>query len=79
MVNKDVSKVHKLLSDYLASKSKLYLHLTEEDVKHLFLPRKGIIYTYVLEEDKKITDFGSFYSLPSSILKHEKHKTLNVI
>lgn len=78
MTNKDVSKIHKLLADYLPKKTSLYLHLTEEDVKHLFMPKNGIIYTYVIEEDKKVTDFGSFYSLPSSILKHEKHKTLKV-
>ncbi len=35
-----------------------------------------MIYSYVVEKNKKITDFFSFYSLPSSILKHPVHKTL---
>lgn len=44
------------------------------------LPRKGVIDTFVVENEltKEITDFLSFYHLPSSILKHEVHKTLNV-
>lgn len=67
MVNKDVSKITKILSEYL-SKFKLHLHFTEEDVKHLFIPRDDVVYSYVIEEDKNITDFISFYSLPSSIL-----------
>ena len=29
-------------------------------------------------DNDNITDFISFYSLPSSILKHPSHKTLNV-
>lgn len=29
-------------------------------------------------ENKEITDLVSFYSLPSSVLKHETHKLLNV-
>ena len=43
------------------------------------LPRDGVIDAFVVENDSgKITDFISFYHLPSSILKHETHKTLNV-
>ncbi len=34
--------------------------------------------SYVVEDSKTITDFFSFYSLPSSILKHETHKMLRV-
>jgi len=41
----------------------------------MLLPRAGIIYTYVMENpnEKKITDFVSFYRLPSSILKKTGH------
>jgi glycylpeptide N-tetradecanoyltransferase len=48
------------------------------------LPRKDVIYTYVVEvidSVKKvpiITDFVSFYSLPSTIIKNPKHNTLRV-
>ena len=39
-----------------------------------------MIDSYVVQdpETKKITDFISFYTLPSSILRHEKYNTLHV-
>ena len=38
-----------------------------------------MIESYVVEDiSKNITDFVSFYSLPSSVLKHPEHKILNV-
>ena len=42
------------------------------------LPRKGVLESYVVvdPETKKVTDFFSFYSLPSSCLRHAEHKTL---
>ena len=49
----------------------------EEEVKHWILPRPGIMSCYVLEQNRKITDFVSFYHLNSTILGHPKHKTLN--
>lgn len=80
MKNKDIAGVHKLLNDYL-KRFKVYSKYTEEDVKHIFVPRPKVIYSYVVEsgkdKEKKITDFLSFYSLPSSIIKNPKHKTLN--
>ncbi len=40
------------------------------------IPKEGVVYSYVVEEetpDKKkvITDFVSFYSLPSTVLRHD--------
>jgi glycylpeptide N-tetradecanoyltransferase len=52
------------------------LRFTQDEVKHWFLGRKDVIYTYVVEKDKNITDLISFYCLPSSILKHEKYNQL---
>jgi glycylpeptide N-tetradecanoyltransferase len=48
-------------------------------VKHFLLPQQNVIYSYVVEDKGQITDFFSFYSLPSSILKENPgdHKTLN--
>ncbi|THH27491.1 hypothetical protein EUX98_g6689 [Antrodiella citrinella] len=43
-------------------------------------PRPGqVVWTYVIENPTthKITDFFSFYSLPSSIIGHPKHDVLN--
>jgi len=44
------------------------------------LPREWVVESFVVEDEKekKITDFISFYSLPSSVLKHPDHKVLNV-
>jgi glycylpeptide N-tetradecanoyltransferase len=44
------------------------------------LPREWVIESFVVEnyETDEITDFVSFYSLPSQVLKHTTHKTLNV-
>mmetsp|Transcript_14531 Transcript_14531/g.12337 ORF Transcript_14531/g.12337 Transcript_14531/m.12337 type:complete len:313 (+) Transcript_14531:467-1405(+) len=73
---KDVNAVTKLLQSYL-TKFKVYLKFTQEDVKHWLLPRKDVIYSYVVENsNKEITDLISFYCLPSSVLQHEKHKVL---
>lgn len=72
MKSKDIGQVTKLLQQYL-SKFKVHLRFTEEDVKHWFLPRKDVIYSYVVEKDKVVTDFISFYCLPSSVLKNPKY------
>jgi len=72
---KDIPAVTKLLNDYL-KQFKVYLRFTQDEVKHWFLGRKDVIYTYVVEKDKNITDLISFYCLPSSILKHEKYNQL---
>ncbi|KAI0647303.1 N-myristoyl transferase [Trametes meyenii] len=42
--------------------------------------REGqVVWTYVVENPKthRVTDFVSFYSLPSTIMNHEKHNLLN--
>ena len=49
----------------------------EAEVRHWILPRPGIISCYVLEQNKKVTDFVSFYHLNSTVLGHAKHKILN--
>lgn len=74
----DVPAACKLLADYM-SKSLLHVRMTEEEFAHWLLPRDGVIYTYVVEnpESKQITDLVSFYSLPSSIIRHRTHRTLN--
>lgn len=74
MTPKDSPQVTNLLKTYL-KKFSLHLKLKEPEVAHMLLPREGVVYSYVVEnpETKKITDFISFYRLPSSILKKQGH------
>jgi len=54
----------------------LHPHFTADDVRHWLLTREGVVFSYVIEKDGKVTDLCSFYSLPSSILNNEKHTHL---
>ncbi|KAG7378684.1 glycylpeptide N-tetradecanoyltransferase [Phytophthora pseudosyringae] len=78
MHKKDVAQVTALLKTYLA-KFDLVQHYDQNDVAHWMLPRAGVISAYVVEnpETHKITDFTSFYHLPSTVIGHEKHSKLN--
>ena len=67
-----------MLNNYL-SQFKLHISFTEDEVAHFLLPQEWVIESYVVDDgNNKITDFISFYSLPSSVLKHAEHKILNV-
>jgi glycylpeptide N-tetradecanoyltransferase len=74
---KDIPEATKLLGEYLKSFS-LHQNFDEHEFKHWFLTREKVVYTFVVEdpETKKLTDMISFYSLPSSIIGHERHSTL---
>lgn len=62
-------------------------HYTDEDVKHYFLPRDKVVYTYVIskadneggKKRTKVTDFLSFYALPSHVMGNPKHNMLYVL
>ena len=76
MEEKDVDQVYVLLEKF-EKEFKVHGYYDEDQVRHWFVPRKNVVYSYVREDnDKKITDFISFYSLPSSILQHESYKKL---
>ena len=80
--------MHKLLVKYLAEKTCLSQVFSEEEVAHWLTPREGIVNTFVVEQqggtsgggggDGTITDFCSFYTLPSSIIGHDKYTSLKV-
>ncbi|XP_060551337.1 glycylpeptide N-tetradecanoyltransferase 2-like [Ruditapes philippinarum] len=57
----DVTDTFKLLSKYLLGLD-LAPVFTEEEFRHWFIPRKGIIDSYVVENNGVITDFVSFYT-----------------
>uniref|UniRef100_A0A8C5P2X4 Glycylpeptide N-tetradecanoyltransferase n=1 Tax=Jaculus jaculus TaxID=51337 RepID=A0A8C5P2X4_JACJA len=75
MEPKDV-KVQELINSYL-KKFHLAPLMDEEEAAHWFLPREHIIDTFVVESSSgKLTDFLSFYALPSTIMHHPAHKSL---
>ena len=71
MEKKDIPVVTSKLNEFLKQFA-LHIIFTEEEVAHFLLPRDDVIESFVVEDPKndEITDFVSFYSLPSSILKH---------
>jgi len=76
MENRDVPACHELLSKHL-SKFSLAPVFMPDEVAHYFVPRPGIIDTYVVEdEDGKITDMSSFFTLPSSVMHHPEYSTM---
>ncbi|KAJ4932534.1 hypothetical protein JOQ06_010952 [Pogonophryne albipinna] len=75
MTKKDVPLVHRLLRGYL-NQFNLVPAMTPEEVEHWLLPRENIIDTYLVENDGKVTDFLSFYTLPSTIMNHPVHRSL---
>jgi glycylpeptide N-tetradecanoyltransferase len=51
----------------------------EAEVRHLLSPREGVVYSFVVEDPESpgsITDFVSFYSLPSTVIKSATQCTL---
>jgi len=78
MVKKDAKAIHVLINKYLETSFDVHQKWSYEDVlKHLY-PRDRVLYSYVVQNDKGVvTDFLSFYLLPSSILKSEKYDRLD--
>ncbi|XP_060533019.1 glycylpeptide N-tetradecanoyltransferase [Cylas formicarius] len=75
MKAEDVDETHKLMQEYL-KKFDLAPEFTKEDFVHWFLPRPNIIDSFVVENGGRITDFVSYYTLPSSVMHHPVHKSL---
>lgn len=55
----------------------MHIVFTEEEVSHFLLPRENVIQSFVVENEAgAITDFYSYYCLPSTILRHPDYETL---
>ena len=53
--------------------------LSEEEVRHWLSMRPGVVYSYVVEgAGGEVTDFLSFYTLPSTVIGHDQYDTLDV-
>ncbi|OMJ16714.1 Glycylpeptide N-tetradecanoyltransferase [Smittium culicis] len=70
---RDIPQVRKLINKYLNSRSKMHqVFSSDELTKHWLMPKNNVVYSYVVEDVLKlgkITDFFSFYLLPSTVLK----------
>uniref|UniRef100_A0A1A7Z881 Glycylpeptide N-tetradecanoyltransferase n=1 Tax=Nothobranchius furzeri TaxID=105023 RepID=A0A1A7Z881_NOTFU len=76
MERRDVPQVTELLQKYLRG-FQLAPSMGEEEVAHWFLPQENIIDTYVVEgAGGVLTDFTSFYTLPSTVMDHPLHRSL---
>uniref|UniRef100_A0A8B9KCF5 Glycylpeptide N-tetradecanoyltransferase n=1 Tax=Astyanax mexicanus TaxID=7994 RepID=A0A8B9KCF5_ASTMX len=72
----DVPQVQTLLTEYLRG-FQLFPILNQEEVQHWFLPRDGVVDTYVVEgTDGTITAVMSFYTMSSIVLNHLVHRRL---
>lgn len=74
---RDVKEVTQLLRAYLAQ-FVVAPDFDEDDVLHWLLPVEDVVDSYVVEDLKtrEITDFCSFYTLPSSILNNQNYSVL---
>lgn len=74
----DVEAVTRLLNSYL-EKFDLVPIFTAADVLHWFIPQENIIESFVVEDPAKpgtLTDFVSFYTLPSTVMNHPQHNSI---
>jgi len=78
MVESDVPQVQRLLENYLPI-SKIYPMLDVVEAGHWLLPTEGVVNSYVIQKvgSDEITDFCSFYHLPSTVIGNDKHNRLN--
>ena len=52
--------------------------LTAAELGHMITPREGVVDAFVIcDTAGNVTDLCSFYHLPSTVIGHEKHQTLN--
>ncbi|OVA08408.1 Myristoyl-CoA:protein N-myristoyltransferase [Macleaya cordata] len=77
MERRDVPAVTRLLRDYLRQFI-VAPDFDEDDVEHWLLPTANVVDSFLVEspETHEITDFCSFYTLPSSILGNQNYSIL---
>ncbi|KAF5840192.1 Myristoyl-CoA:protein N-myristoyltransferase, N-terminal domain-containing protein [Dunaliella salina] len=74
--SRDAPQVVELLNNYL-QRYRITQKFSLEDVLHWFTPRENVVDAYVVEDGSgKVTDFSSYYNLPSTVLGHPEHSEL---
>lgn len=77
MTKADVPAVTVALNQHLFANYKVHISFTEEEVEHFLLPQKAVVYSYLIKDEQgRVTDFTSFYALPSSVLNHPEHSKI---
>ena len=73
----DVPAVTKLLQNYLQN-FLLAPVFTEAEVEHMLVPQPDVVDSFVVEDSTthELTDFTSFYTLPSTVTRSTSHSTL---
>lgn len=62
----------------LLSRFNLAVEFTLEELAHWILPREGVVSSFVITNDAgDVTDVGSYYHLPSSVMRNPLHNKLN--
>jgi len=62
----------------LFSRFNLAVEFTLEELAHWILPREGVVSSFVITNDAgDVTDVGSYYHLPSSVMRNPLHNKLN--
>ncbi|KAK9473275.1 acyl-CoA N-acyltransferase, partial [Dipodascopsis tothii] len=84
MVAADVPAVHELLTKYLR-KFELSQVFSQDEIRHWMIhdeeiaDEKRVVYSYVVDSpDNTLTDFVSFYKLPSTVLGNSSHNSINI-
>ncbi|XP_072952637.1 glycylpeptide N-tetradecanoyltransferase 1-like [Typha angustifolia] len=74
---RDVAAVTRLLREYLGQFA-VAPDFDESDVEHWLLPQENVVDSFLVEspETHEVTDFCSFYTLPSSILNNQNYSLL---
>ncbi len=63
----------------MAKHYKVHIVLNSEEVAHWLLPRKNVLYSYVVQgEHGQITDLLSYYELNSHVLNNQKYNKINI-
>ncbi|KAK4269143.1 hypothetical protein QN277_022337 [Acacia crassicarpa] len=74
----DVPAVTRLLRNNYLSQFVVAPDFDENDVEHWLLPKENVVDSYLVDspETHEITDFCSFYTLPSTILGNQNYSIL---
>ncbi len=80
MNKKDIPGVSDLLERYL-DRMQMAQEFSSEELGHWLLnddtpSTDKVVYSYVVENDGKLTDFFSFYCLESTVVNNAKHDTI---